>query len=249
MKNKNSWNPDMYDKHARFVSDLAGEVLELLNPKKDMKVLDVGCGDGVLSKKIEEITNELVAIDYSKEMVQKAKSNGIDASMMSVTDMPFNGEFDAVFSNAALHWVKDAKKATRSIYKSLKKSGIFVAEFGGYGNVETILSAVDKIFKKHDNFGEFKNPWYFPTISEYRKLLENQGFKVEYMELIPRNTKIDDISNWLDLFTNGITSHLSQEQKDTFKNDVSKLLKQSRLYSEKGGWIADYVRIRLKAKK
>ncbi|HHH53737.1 MAG TPA: SAM-dependent methyltransferase, partial [Bacteroidetes bacterium] len=122
------------------------------------------------------------------------------------------------------------------------------AEFGGYGNIKFLTDAIEEVFNKYQEFGNFNNPWNFPKENDYKQLLENNGFKVEYIELIPRPTKIDDISNLLDIFANGIISHLTNEQQVQFKQEVREILKP-KIYSEKDGWVADYVRLRLKAYK
>lgn len=248
MNNTNKWNADKYNKHADFVSNLAFPVIELLNPQKNENILDLGCGDGTLAVEIEKFNSKVTAVDLSESMVAKTKEKGIHASVMSATELTFTNEFDAVFSNAVLHWVKDADKSIKKIANSLKAKGRLIAEFGGYGNIKYLTDAMQEVFNKHEEFGKFNNPWNFPKDSEYKQLLEDNGFKVEYIELIPRPTKIDDISNWLDIFANGIISHLTQEQQSLFKEEVREILKP-KIYSEKDGWVADYVRLRLKAYK
>ena len=105
---------------------------------------------------------------------------------------------------------------------------------------------MQQVFDNHQEYGTFNNPWYFPSDEYYKKLLADNGFKVEYIELIPRPTSIDDISNWLDIFANGIVSHLTNKQQLKFKQEVREILKP-KIYTEKNGWVADYVRLRLKA--
>jgi SAM-dependent methyltransferase len=227
---------------------LASAVIDLLEPKKDEHILDLGCGDGTLAVEMEKLGANVIAADLSKSMVEKTKEKGIKAFVMSATELTFENEFDAIFSNAVLHWVKDANEAIKKISKSLKSNGRFIAEFGGYGNIKYLTEAMQEVFDNHKEFGKFNNPWYFPKDTEYKQLLENNGFNVEYIELIPRPTKIDDIANWLDIFANGIVSHLTDEQQKQFKQEVRAILKP-KIYSEEDGWVADYVRLRLKATK
>jgi 2-isopropylmalate synthase len=248
LSNTNKWNADKYNKHADFVSNLASPVIDLLEPKKDEHILDLGCGDGTLAVEMEKLGANVIAVDLSKSMVEKTKEKGIKAFVMSATELTFENEFDAIFSNAVLHWVKDANEAIKKISKSLKSNGRFIAEFGGCGNIKYLTEAMQEVFDNHKEFGSFNNPWYFPKDTEYKQLLENNGFNVEYIELIPRSTKIDDISNWLDIFANGIVSHLTDEQQKQFKQEVRAILKP-KIYSEEDGWVADYVRLRLKATK
>lgn len=243
---KNSWNADKYNKHAAFVSNLALPVVDLLSPKKGEIILDLGCGDGTLACEIQKSGAKVVAVDLNANMVASAKAKGIDASVMSATKLPFINQFDAIFSNAVLHWVKESETVVSRVYNALKSEGRFVAEFGGFGNVATIVEAMEKVFQNHPEFGVFENPWYFPSDIEYKTLLKSYGFKVEYIELIPRPTPVDDIANWLDLFANGIISHLTEKEKALFKEEVC-LHVSDKLYNEQNGWHVDYVRLRVKA--
>jgi len=242
----NHWNPKTYNKHTAFVSQLALPVVDLLAPKEGEQVLDVGCGDGTLAVEIERRGAKVIGIDMSAEMVEACRNNGIEAYLGSVTDLPYENVFDSVFSNAVLHWVKDARGAVHNIFKSLKKGGCFVCEFGGEGNAYHLVTAMEEVFTNHPEFGEFNNPWYFPCVEEYTVLLESEGFSVEYIEIIPRPTSMDDISNWLDIFANGVTSHLSQEQFRVFKKETTEILR-TKIYNEDEGWVLDYKRLRIKA--
>ncbi len=248
MSNTNKWNADKYNKHADFVSNLASPVIDLLELSKDENILDLGCGDGTLAVEMQKMGANVTAVDLSESMVAKTEEKGIKSFVMSATELTFENEFDAVFSNAVLHWVKDSDKAIKKISKSLKSNGRFIAEFGGYGNIKYLTDAMQKVFDNHKEFGSFNNPWYFPKDTDYKQLLEKNGFNVKYIELIPRPTKIDDISNWLDIFANGIVSHLTNEQQNQFKQEVRAILKP-KIYSDEDGWVADYVRLRLKAYK
>jgi len=245
-KETNCWNPESYSQHTAFVSELALPVVELLAPKKGEKILDAGCGDGTLAVVIEKYGAKVIGIDMSTEMIDACKSKGIEAYVGSVTELPYTNEFDAVFSNAALHWVKEPKRALEQMAKSLKSGGRFVAEFGGEGNVYNIVKAMEKVFANHPEFGVFDNPWYFPSVTEYKELLESVGFQVESIELIPRPTPMDDIVNWLDVFANGIAEHLSQEQFEVFTIECRDILKETN-YSDEEGWVLDYVRLRVAA--
>ena len=184
----------------------------------------------------------------SAEMIEQCQAKGIEAYVGTVTDLPYKEVFDAVFSNATLHWVKDARGAIQNIAKSLKIGGRFVCEFGGEGNAYALVSAMQEVFVKHPEFGKFENPWYFPSVEEYTRLLEAEGFHVEYMEIIPRPTPMNDISHWLDIFANGVSKHLSKEQFETFKRECREILKES-IYSEEEGWMLDYKRLRVRAVK
>ena len=246
MKETNKWNPDEYTKHTGFVSKLALPVVDLLETKKSEAILDVGCGDGELAIEIQSYNAKVIGIDSSSEMVQKSNANGIEAYEYSVTDLPYKERFDAVFSNATLHWVKEPNLAIQNIAKALKKGGRFVCEFGGEGNVYHIVKALEASFKKRPEFGEFVNPWYFPSPTEYKSKLEHSGFKVEYIELIPRPTPMKDAGKWLDIFANGITKNLTTSQYSVLKKEALNYLKEH-IYTQKDGWMLDYVRLRVKA--
>lgn len=248
MQESNNWNASKYHQHADFVSTLALPLLKLLSPKANEKILDLGCGEGTLALEIKKHGSDVMAVDLSADMVEKSREKGLNAQVMSVTELPYSDAFDAVFSNAVLHWVKESELAVENIYRSLRKNGRFVAEFGGYGNVNQIISAMKAVFEKHKEYGFFNDFWFFPTPQEYQELLESYGFKVDYIELIPRPTPIDDIANWLDIFANGVVAHLSGEQQRNFKQEVREILKK-KIYNNSDGWVADYVRLRLKATK
>jgi 2-isopropylmalate synthase len=244
----NEWNATQYNKHASFVSDLAMPVVALLNPKKDEKILDLGCGEGTLALEIEKFGAKVVAIDLSEDMIEKSLEKGLEAQVMNATELLFKEEFTAVFSNATLHWVKQSELAVQKIYESLEVGGRFVAEFGGEGNIYHIQEAMREVFNGSAKYGEFKDMWFFPSVNEYQKILENQGFKVKYIELIPRPTPIDDIANWLAVFSNGFTEHLTSTQQQLFRDEVREILKHE-IYTQEEGWVADYVRIRVEVYK
>jgi len=243
MREPNKWNADSYNKNADFVSNLALPVVELLKPQKDEKILDLGCGEGTLAQEIQKYKTKVIGVDLSADMVAKSKEKGIEAYQMAATDLAFEEQFDAVFSNAVLHWVIDAAQAIKEINRVLKSRGRFIAEFGGDGNIKALRDAMKSVFQKHPEYGEFHDPWFFPTTKEYRTLLEQNRFTVKQIELIKRPTPIDEIKEWLDIFANGIMQNIPQENKKNFKLEVEELLR-SKLYSKKDGWVIDYVRIR-----
>ena len=242
----NKWNANNYKSHASFVSDLAIDLVELLNPKEDEEILDLGCGDGTLSLEIIKSKSKVIAVDLSSNMIKKAKLKGIEAYKMDVANLSYENKFDAVFSNAVLHWVKDKNKAISNIHKVLKTKGRFVSEFGGLGNLNSIIKAMQEVFNKNKSYGKFINPWYFPSDTEYKELLEKYGFEVKSIKLASRPTPIDDISNWLNIFSNGIISHLSNDKQIKFNEEVRNILK-SKLCDENNNWIVPYVRIRIEA--
>lgn len=246
---KQSWSASEYSQHASFVSSMAGGVLTLLNPQQGETILDLGCGDGELGAYIQSKGCSVIGIDASASMVASAKDRGLVAWEIDGHNLEFNNEFDAVFSNAALHWLLQPEKVIGGVHRALKNKGRFVAEMGGAGNIAILLSAMEEVFSANPNFGAFKNPWYFPSVKAYQSLLEKAGFSVESIELIPRPTPLSSgLDKWLDIFADSIISQLTGEQKARFFHEVKAKLK-SDLYSEQKGWVADYVRLRFKATK
>jgi trans-aconitate methyltransferase len=166
--NSQTWNAAGYERNARFVTDLGAQVLQLLAPIPNEKIPDVGCGDGVLTKKIVDAGSHVVGLDSSPDLCAAARRLGLEIVEMSASDMVFEKEFDAVFSNAALHWMKDADRVVRNIARALRPQGRFVAEMGGYKCVEIIHSALVEELNCRGYDGESASPWYFPSPAEYR---------------------------------------------------------------------------------
>ena len=247
--NQPNWNANQYINHASFVPELGNPVLELLQPTPDETILDLGCGDGTLRMKIAAVGADVYGIDNSSSMIKAARKKGVHATLGNGENLPFNRQFDAVFSNAALHWMKDYQAVIDGVNQSLKTDGRFVGELGGEGNIASLLEVMQSLFYQNQALGEFKNPWFFPSLTTYRKALEAGGFQVSYIELIPRPTPLKSgVREWLKIFASTITQSLNQQQKNKFYQEAEALLKPV-LYTEKDGWIADYVRLRFAASK
>ena len=243
-----SWNPDSYARNARFVSDLGEPLLQLLEPKPGELILDLGCGDGVLTEKIAAIGCNVVGIDNSFSQLQASKKRGLQALVMDGQQIGFKQTFDAVFTNAALHWMKKPEKVVAGVRNSLKPGGRFVGEFGGKGNVEKIRSALHKALRKRGIDPVPIDPWYYPSVEEYSKLLSSAGFMLEYIELIPRPTKLPgDILGWLEVFAQPFTKSVAEADRPRFLAEIRGELATS-LRDAEGNWFADYVRLRFKAR-
>jgi trans-aconitate methyltransferase len=244
-----NWNAEQYQEEAYFVSQLANSVLQLLAPQSGEKILDLGCGDGELTLQIQNYNCDVYGVDSSVNMIKLAQKKGLNAKFLAAENLNYQQEFDAVFSNAVLHWISDINNVVNRVYLALKPDGRFIGEFGGQGNIQSLINAMSKTFKEFPAFGEFRNPWYFPSVEEFEQVLKNAGFTVDYLELISRPTPLQSgIESWLEIFADGITSHLTLEAKKQFIAEVVKTLKPI-IYSQTEGWIADYVRIRFKASK
>ncbi|HZQ17816.1 MAG TPA: class I SAM-dependent methyltransferase [Terriglobales bacterium] len=244
------WSSLRYAENARFVSDLGEPLLALLNPQPGERILDLGCGDGVLAKKIVNAGATAVGIDGSADMVAAALRNGIDARIVDAHNLNFGAEFDAVFSNAALHWMKrDPDAVIAGVHHALKASGRFVAEMGGHGNVAAICVALFATLEKYGVNDPPANPWYFPSVNEYRTKLGQHGFRVEYIGLIPRPTPLPTgMRAWLETFAIPFTKAVRHERRSAFLDEVTERLRPV-LCDSDGLWTADYVRLRFSARR
>ena len=247
--NSQNWNAEEYNTNAAFVAQLGNSILEILEPKSGERILDLGCGDGKLTLEIQNYGCQVLGIDSSKEMINTTRKLGIEARVISGDNLNFDQEFDAIFSNAALHWMLDKDQVAQGVYQALKTGGRFVGEFGGKGNINSVITAMSEVFQDFPELGKFSNPWYFPSVAEYAKILNQAGFEINYLELIPRPTLLNTgIRGWLNVFANGITNHLNSDEQEIFINEVEKRLKPI-IFSEDHGWVADYIRLRFKATK
>jgi trans-aconitate methyltransferase len=243
------WNSQTYATNARFVADLGMPVVELLKPQPGERILDLGCGDGALTIKLKALGSEVVGVDASENLVQAAQALGLDARVMDGHQLEFDRPFDAVFSNAALHWMKQPEQVIAGVWRSLKPGGRFVGEFGGAGNVATIHQALMEGMRALGDDPETLNPWYFPTPQAYQTQLEAAGFEVTQIELIPRPTPLPTGGRgWLETFANPFTQALPEAARSTFLDAVIKTIEPA-LCDASGQWTADYVRLRFAANK
>ena len=243
------WNPEEYARNARFVSDLGEPVLDLLAPLAGERVLDLGCGDGVLTRKICEAGCAVVAVDSSPEQVAAARAQGLDARVENAESLPFDGEFEAVFSNAVLHWVKDHDAMLEGVSRALVPGGRFVAELGGAGCVQEIRSALHVSLAGRGVDAESLDPWFFPTPGDYGVLLERHGFAIDSLALFPRPTPLPgDISGWLETFAQPFLGGVVEEERRNVVAEVRDALR-SRLFTAEQGWVADYVRLRFRVRR
>lgn len=241
------WNPSEYSAHGRFVTDLGANILEWLDPKPGEEILDLGCGDGVLTKQIAQRGANVLGVDASAEMVEAAQKRYVPAKVMDATQMMFQRRFDAVFSNAVLHWIHDQPALLRGVARALKPGGRFVAEMGGYGNIAAIRVALHAALAHHELADYMTGDNYFPTVAEYRHLLEAHGFVVNAMELVPRPTPLPSgMRAWLMVFRRGIFDAVPEDLRETILKETLEHL-EAALCDRDGNWIADYVRLRFRA--
>ncbi len=249
MTTNQSWDPDAYARNARFVSDLGAPVVELLEPKAGERILDLGCGDGALTIKLAALGCDVVAVDSSAPQVEAARRLGLDAYVADGARLNFDAEFDAVFSNAAIHWMKPVDDVIAGVWRAIRPGGRFVAEFGGYGCVETIKRALVDALARRGIDGDALNPWYFPTVEDYSARLVRQCFAVGYIALIPRPTPLPtEINGWLETFAQSFIAPLAKNDRADFIDEVREAVRP-KLCDPDGKWVADYVRIRFAAQK
>jgi trans-aconitate methyltransferase len=245
-----TWNPDQYARNARFVSDLGAPVLELLDPQPGERILDLGCGDGVLTAKLQSLGCNVLGVDASAAQVEATKKLGVPAQTVDGENLAFENEFDAVFSNAALHWMRTNPDAVISgVKKSLRPGGRFVAEMGGARCVEKIRAALIAALNRRNIDGKSADLWFFPTVEAYSARLTRGGFAIDYIALIPRPTPLPgDVTAWLQTFGHNFTDKLPVEDRDAYLAEVQEVLRPQ-LCDASGTWIADYTRLRFKATK
>ena len=245
-----TWDPQAYERNGAFVHGLAGGVLEWLNAQKGEFILDLGCGDGQLTQRIAATGAHVLGVDASAEMIAEARERGIEAELANAESLPFHdGTFDAVFSNAALHWVRGQDAMLAQVYRVLKPGGRFVAEMGGHGNIAAIRVALMAALERH-GFGDREDGVnYYPTAESYTSRLNQHGFRVEQMALIPRPTKLEEsgMEGWLRTFRRGVLDGLPQDVRETVVKETTGLLAPA-LRDGAGTWIADYVRLRFVAR-
>jgi trans-aconitate methyltransferase len=241
------WNAATYATNARFVADLGTPVVHLLAPKPGEHILDLGCGDGVLTEQIAQAGVQVIGVDGSADMVRAASARGLDARVMDGQALTFPAQFHAVFSNAALHWMPDADAVAAGVARALRPGGRFVGEFGGHGNVASIVAALHAALRHRGVATAAAFGWYFPTAEEYAALLERHGFAVRSIALIPRPTRLPTgIQGWLATFAAPFLKDFAPAEQAAILEEVADVLARP-LRTAAGDWIADYVRLRFAA--
>jgi trans-aconitate methyltransferase len=231
------------------VPALGQPVLDLLQPQPGERILDLGCGDGILTEKLVALGARVIGVDSSPDMIAATRLRGINARIMDARSLTFEKEFDAVFSNAALHWIKDDPDAPiTGAFRALVPGGRFVGEMGGHGCVAAITVALMVALERRGvrHLASWI-PWYFPTVDEYETRLRRAGFVPQSMQLIPRPTPLPTgMRGWLATFANPFCAALAQSEQNDFLDEVTALLKPV-LCDSQGRWTADYMRLRFAA--
>jgi SAM-dependent methyltransferase len=246
---KQRWSASRYARTAHFVPALGVPVLELLAPQPGEHILDLGCGDGVLTERIAAAGATVVAVDAAPDMVRAARMRGLDARVQDGQQLDFHEEFDAVFSNAALHWMRDIEVVLAGVCRALKPGRRFVAEMGGHGNTAAILVAIAAVLARRGIDAWHLSPWYFPSAAAFRAKLEAAGFTVERIALLPRPTPLAaGLAAWLDTFTEDLLGALPEPDRAAARDEIVELCRPV-LTDETGAWTADYVRLRFRARR
>lgn len=246
-----SWDPVAYARDGAFVPQLAEGVVEWLDARPGERILDLGCGDGQLTARIAETGVQIHGVDASPAMVAAARARGVAADEAAAERLPFpDASFDAVFSNAVLHWVRGQDEMMAEVHRVLKPGGRFVAEMGGHGNIAAIRVALIAVLERHGFAGAEDGVNYYPTPQAYTQRLQHHGFTVERMELILRPTPLEQagMAGWLRTFRRGVLDKLPEKLRDKVIEESCALIAQA-LCDEVGNWSADYVRLRFIARR
>lgn len=240
------WDSKLYDNQHKFVSNYGSDLLILLKPQNGELILDLGCGTGTLTNEIAESGAKVIGIDSSENMINQAKTNYPKVEFIIADGHKFNFtyQFDAVFSNAALHWMIHPEQVLEKIYACLKPGGRFVFEMGGHSNIEKVLNSIIITANKFGlTYADVIN--YYPKLGTYSSMLEYAGFKVNYAQTIERPTKLEGnegLRNWVKMFRNNIIQQIPESKQEAFFTALEETAK-STLF-QNGIWWADYVRLR-----
>ena len=249
-----AWDAKLYDEKHAFVWEKARGLVELLAPRPSERILDLGCGTGHLTAEIASRGANVQGIDRSAEMIAEARRQHPDLKfeIADATELAFDEEFDAVFSNAVLHWIHEPENVIRGVAKALRPNGRFVAEFGGRGNIARLVAAVTRAWKAFGIEGRPGDyPWYYPGVSEYATLLEKHDLEVREAVLFERPTRLDDgergLAVWLQMFWQNALGRVPGERQEELLREIERQAR-GELFRE-GVWELDYRRLRILARK
>jgi trans-aconitate methyltransferase len=247
------WDASRYDGAYSFVWKHGAGVIELLAPEAGERILDLGCGTGHLTAQIAARGATVVGLDRSPEMIATARQNypHLQFEVADAERFRFDEPFDAVFSNAAIHWMKDQQGVAASVWQALKPGGRFVAEFGGKGNIRSIETALRRAIREAGYGLPDTATYYFPSLGEHALLLERAGFTVGYAVWFERPTPLEGheagLRDWLMVFTDHFMKEIPADHRAAIIQAVEDELRL-RFYRD-GTWLADYCRLRIAARR
>lgn len=249
---KQTWDPALYQGKHAFVWQAAQDLLGLLDLQPGQKILDVGCGTGQLTDAIAQTGAAVLGIDKSPEMIHQARQNfpTYQFEIADATDFDFGHDFDAVFSNAALHWITPPQHAAACMALALRPGGKLVVEFGGHGNVQVISSAADHAAHAVGvNLDACRQSWFFPTVGQYATMLESVGLEVGLATLFDRPTPLGDgeagLLNWLKMFRPDLLRLVPDNRQEDFQRELKAFARPTLWHGDH--WQADYRRLRVVA--
>lgn len=246
-----AWNAELYKEKHAFVFQYGNSLLEWLEPKEGEKILDLGCGTGELTAQLAATGAQVTGLDSSADMIASAKQHfpGINFIVADATSFTLPEKFNAVFSNATLHWIRNKEKVLDRIHQHLLPGGRLVLEMGGKGNVDDITGALDKAMQNHGY--TYKPFWYFPSVGEYTSLLEEYDFRVNQVQYFDRITELADPENgiieWLRMFGNHFFEEVPAAEQEIILKEAQESLRATNFRD--GKWFTKYVRLRIKAEK
>lgn len=248
-----AWDAAAYDTRHGYIWKHGAGVVELLNPQPGERILDLGCGTGHLTAQIAAVGAHVVGIDNDPGMIALARQHypALRFAVADGSDFRLDETFDAVFSNAAIHWMRDPDGVAASVHGALRRGGRFVAEFGGKGNVAAIIAALYAAMRPYHPAPESLNPWYFPSIGEHATRLEQRGFEVAFATLFDRPTPVEGgeagLRSWLGVFAKDFLAAVPPATHAAIIADVEARLRPALLRD--GVWVADYRRLRVAARR
>lgn len=248
----NQWNAAQYDAKHAFVYEKAKGLVDLLAPKADERILDLGCGTGALTAEIAARGAEIMGVDASEAMIAQAKKKfpALQFEVCDARKLRFHAEFDAVFSNAVLHWITEAEQVIEGVARALMPGGRFVAEFGGKGNIQRLVAGFHRAFSAMGlQESDGVSPWYYPSVAEYSALLERHGLEVRQASLFERPTVLEEgkrgLENWIRLFRQTFLEKMGEENAQRWIREVEQQCRNE-LFRD-GSWVLDYRRLRIAA--
>lgn len=243
------WDPERYARNARYVADLAGDVVALLTPRAGQRILDLGCGDGALTERLAAAGADVVGVDASPAQVAAARGRGLDARVMDAAALDFVAEFDAVFSNMALHWMPRPDAVIAGVWRALRPGGRFVGELGGRGCIASIVEALHAGLARRGIDARTLDPWHFWSDDVYGAWLAARGFRVDVIGLSLRPTLLPgDFRDFMETFGEAFVMAVAPAERAAFIDEVRERLRP-RLFDPGRGWVADYVILRFAATK